>query len=186
MIMLPVKPSGLGMKALSQFRSGPAVRYAGFHMAAHILQLSRSRGGAPTLPLPAAAIPPLATEGDRHADTAHHGGPERALCLFAVERNAAIAAEGHAITPGATGENITTEGLDWDLVVPGVRLRFGSDVLVEVTRYTTPCKTNQRWFTGGNFNRMHQDLHPGFSRVYARVLETGILRPGDAVEIIAG
>lgn len=154
--------------------------------AGEIFQLSVSNGGVPKHAVASARATRRGLVGDRQRDLRAHGGPERALCLFAVERIAAIAAEGHAITPGATGENITTEGLDWDLVVPGVRLRFGSDVLVEVTRYTTPCKTNQRWFTGGNFNRMHQDLHPGFSRVYARVLETGILRPGDAVEIIAG
>lgn len=130
-----------------------------------------------------AEVTPLGIAGDDHDDKAHHGGPERALCLFAVERIAAIAAEGHAITPGATGENITTQDLDWDLVVPGTRLRLGADVLVEVTRYTTPCKTNRRWFLKGDFNRMHQDLFPGFSRVYARVLQTGHIRPGDPISI---
>lgn len=153
-------------------------------MAPHILQLSSSGGGVPKLPLLQAVITPLGIEGDAHDDAEHHGGPERALCLFAIERIAAIAAEGHAITPGATGENITTQDLDWGLVVPGVRIRLGPDVLVEVTRYTTPCKTNSRWFIGGDFNRMHQELFPGYSRVYARVLETGMLHPGDAVEIL--
>ncbi len=153
-------------------------------MPAHILQLSSSRGGVPKLPMLEAEVTVLGIAADAHDDKEHHGGPERALCLWAVERIAAIAAEGHALTPGAAGENVTTQGLDWDLVVPGVQLRLGESVLVEVTRYTTPCKTNKRWFLHGNFNRMHQELHPGFSRVYARVLEPGILHPGDHIELI--
>jgi MOSC domain-containing protein YiiM len=28
---------------------------------------------------------------------------------------------------------------------------------------------------------MHENLHPGFSRVYARVLEGGMLHAGDAI-----
>jgi MOSC domain-containing protein YiiM len=37
----------------------------------------------------------------------------------------------------------------------------------------------------GDINRMHQNLHPGFSRVYAKVLQTGVIRPGDPVELLA-
>jgi MOSC domain-containing protein YiiM len=96
-----------------------------------------------------------------------------------------MAAEGHPIVPGSTGENVTVGGIDWDAVVPGARLRLGAAVLVEVTRYTTPCKTNEASFMGGDFNRMHQNVHPGFSRVYARVLEGGVIRPGDAVELLS-
>lgn len=150
-----------------------------------IHQVSVSKGGVPKLAVPEAEVGELGIAGDGHDDTANHGGPERALCLFSLERIKEMAAEGHPIGPGATGDNVTIRGIDWDAVVPGARLRLGDDVLVEVTRYTTPCKTNQRWFKEGDFNRMHQNLHPGFSRVYARVLQGGIIRPGDAVELVA-
>ena len=150
-----------------------------------IVQVSISRGGVPKLPVAEGLVTELGIDGDGHDDPDLHGGPERALCLFAIERIEAMAAEGHPIAAGSTGENITTRGIDWDLVVPGARLRLGAGVLVEVTRYTTPCKTNARWFTGGDFNRMHQNLFPGFSRVYARVLAGGVVRPGDPVELLA-
>ena len=135
-----------------------------------IVQVSISRGGVPKLPVAEGLVTELGIDGDGHDNPDLHGGPERALCLFSIERIEAMAAEGHSIGAGSTGENITTRGIDWDLVVPGARLRLGAGVLVEVTRYTTPCKTNARWFTGGDFNRMHQNLFPGFSRVYSRVL----------------
>jgi MOSC domain-containing protein YiiM len=150
-----------------------------------IEQVNVSQGGVPKLAIREAAIGPLGLAGDGHNDSANHGGRERAVCLFAIERLEALAAEGHPIGPGSAGENITTRGIDWDLVVPGTRLRLGRDVLLEVTRYTTPCKTNAGWFKGGDFNRMHENLFPGWSRVYARVLETGTVRPGDSIEIVA-
>ena len=150
----------------------------------HIVQLSRSGGGVPKLPIVEAEVTELGIVGDAQNDTKNHGGPERALCLYAVEVIEALAAEGHAMAAGATGENITTRGLDWDLVIPGARLRLGGEVLIEVTRYTTPCYKNARWFMEGDFNRMHQNLFPGSSRVYARVLQPGHLRAGDPIEIV--
>ena len=154
-------------------------------MPGTIAQLSVSKGGVPKLPVMEAEVGLEGLAGDGHDEPLTiHGGPERALCLFALERIEALAAEGHPIFAGATGENVTIRGVDWDTVVPGARLRLGNDVLIEITRYTTPCKTNARWFTGGQFNRMHQNLHPGWSRVYARVITGGIVRPGEPVEIL--
>ena len=149
----------------------------------HIAQLSRSGGGVPKLPIFEVEVNERGLAGDACNDKEHHGGPEQALCIYAVEVIEALAAEGHAIAAGATGENITTRGLDWKLMVPGTRWRLGSHVLIEITRYTTPCYKNARWFLEGDFNRMHQNLHPGFSRVYAKVLEGGMLRAGDAIAV---
>ena len=155
-------------------------------MSASIVQVNVSRGGVPKLPIAAGDVGPLGIAGDGHNEPPHiHGGPERALCLFAMERIEALAAEGHPIFAGAVGENVTTRGLDWDAVVPGSRFRLGDEVTIEITRYTTPCRTNARWFSGGDFNRMHQNLYPGWSRVYARVLTPGRIRAGDPIVALA-
>jgi MOSC domain-containing protein YiiM len=76
---------------------------------------------------------------------------------------------------------VTVAGLNWDLVTPGVRLRLGQAVLVEVTRYTSPCTNIAYAFDEEEFNRISQKLHPGWSRVYARVLLPGQVQTGDAV-----
>ena len=153
---------------------------------ARVEQISLSKGGVPKLPVQEAVIGQLGVEGDDHNDKKNHGGPDRALCLYSLEVIQALQAEGHPIAPGNTGENVTISGLDWESVVPGVRLRLGSDVLVEVTAYTTPCDTNIAYFKDGDFTRMGQKQHPGWSRVYARVLSGGTLRPGDPVEVVSG
>lgn len=151
-------------------------------MNGSIVQVNVSRGGVPKLPVAVAEVTELGIVGDGHNEPPHiHGGPERALCLFAIERIEALAAEGHPIFAGATGENVTTRGIDWETVLPGTRWRLGGEVEIEITRYTTPCRTNARWFSGGDFNRMHENLNPGWSRVYARVLRPGAVRAGDAI-----
>lgn len=155
-------------------------------MRGTIVQVSISAGGVPKVAVPEGEAGELGIAGDGHDNALLHGGPQRALCLFAAERIEAMQAEGHPIGFGSTGENITTRGLDWDLVVPGVRFQLGEDVLIEVTRYTTPCRTNERWFLNGDIMRMDQQLHPGWSRVYARVLQGGTIRPGDAIETLPG
>ena len=149
-----------------------------------IHQLSASNGGVPKRPLDLARALIGGLEGDAQADRKHHGGPERALCLFSLEQIEEMASEGHPIASGLAGENVTISGLDWSLVVPGARLRLGGEVLVEITNYTAPCMKNAAWFADGDFNRMNQQTHPGCSRVYARVLEEGLLRAGDAVELL--
>lgn len=151
---------------------------------ATIYQLNVSRGGVPKLPLLEAVIGELGIEGDAVANPDIHGGPERAVCLYSLERIEALAAEGHPIAPGSTGENITLKGVDWDAIQPGTRIRLGADVLLEVTRFTTPCATIRASFKDRDSNRIHENLHPGWSRAYARVLATGMVRPGDRVHVM--
>ena len=149
-----------------------------------IVQISVSPGGVPKRPVESADVSAGGVAGDAQRDLEHHGGPDRALCLFPMEVIRTLQAEGHPIAPGQIGENLTVEGLDWDTVAPGVRLLLGEDVLVEVTRYTSPCGNIRAAFTGGNYARVSQKRHPGASRVYARVLRTGAIRRGDPVRLL--
>lgn len=152
-----------------------------------IVQVNRSSGGVPKLPVPIAVVGELGIEGDGHNNTENHGGIERALCIYSLERIEALRAEGHPIAPGTCGENLTLAGIEWVEVTPGARFVLGDAVVVEVTRFTTPCKTIAASFRDGNFNRIHHKLYPGWSRVYAKVVRGGEIRPGDtAVFVPAG
>lgn len=152
--------------------------------AARIVQISISHGGVPKLPVPEARVSELGLDGDRHRNMEDHGGPERALCMFSMEQIRVLQAEGHVVSPGAIGENLTVEGLDWDRVTPGTRLELGAGVLVEVTRYTSPCFNITRFFADGDISRVSQKRSPGSSRVYARVLREGTIRQGDPVRLV--
>ena len=147
-------------------------------------QINVSDGGVPKLPVDRAEVTTLGILGDRQRDLAHHGGPNRALCLFSLEVIERFRAEGHPIEAGSAGENVTVAGLDWAAVIPGTRILLGPEVEVEVTTYTTPCNANARWFSDGDVTRMLQSRHPGNSRVYARILVPGTIRAGHRVELV--
>lgn len=146
--------------------------------------MNLSRGGVPKRPVPEARLTPLGLDGDAVRHPRIHGGPTRALCLYAQERLDALREEGHPVFAGALGENLTLEGLDWDLVVPGARLEVGDGALVEVLSFTTPCRTIAPYFAAGGFDRVHQDKFPGWSRVYAGVVREGVVREGDPVRLL--
>ncbi len=152
--------------------------------AGSIFQLNVSRGGVPKLPIAEATVDLRGITVDACTDGRHHGRPEQALCLYSVERLIALRTEGHAVSPGCTGENITTIDFDWKYLMPGARLRLGSEVLIEITGFAPPCWKNARWFTDGDFSRLDETLHPGSGRAYARVLAGGTIRQGDSVAAI--
>ena len=151
---------------------------------ASIFQINISQGGVPKLAVRSAEVTELGLVGDTHNNTKVHGGPTRALCLYSLERILALQAEGHPIFAGSTGENLTLAGLDWDAIVPGVRLRLGDTVEIEVTKYTEPCPKITESFAGEDISRMAQADHPGWSRVYACVLTPGNIRVGDKATLL--
>jgi MOSC domain-containing protein YiiM len=146
-----------------------------------IFQINTSDGGVPKRAVRQAEVTPLGLVGDRQRNLEVHGGPQRAVCLYALERILALQAEGHPIYPGAIGENLTLAGLDWDQVVPGGLLRLGQDVCIEITRYTSPCSNIAESFVNGDYSRVSQKLHPGWSRLYGRVIQGGVISVGEAV-----
>ena len=152
-------------------------------MTGHIVQISASQGGIPKTAIPEAQVDTLGLTQDQHDNPDIHGGPDKAVCLWSLEVIETLKQEGHNLAPGYAGENVTVAGLDWPTVSPGVHLRLGDDVLLEVVSYTTPCRKNMRWFADKKYSRISQKHHPGSSRVYARVLQTGKIRAGDAVEM---
>jgi MOSC domain-containing protein YiiM len=122
--------------------------------------------------------------GDAQSNKKYHGGPERAVCLYSVERIRQLQVEGHPIDIGTAGENVTIEAIDWNLVVPGARLEIGQ-VTLQVASFTNPCKTIKGSFMDGGFVRIAHKLRPGWSRVYARVLTEGEIHSGDTVRLIS-
>jgi MOSC domain-containing protein YiiM/ribosomal protein S18 acetylase RimI-like enzyme len=149
-----------------------------------VLQVSVSEGGVPKRAVDRAWVGRLGVDGDRHRADTVHGGPLRAVCLFSMEAIERLQAEGHPVEPGSVGENLTTIGVEWSRLPVGTRARVGDRLLLELTWAAMPCDTQRPNFTGGRVNRISVALHPSDSRMYARVLEEGEVRPGDPIELL--
>ncbi len=150
-----------------------------------ILQVSVSPGGVPKLPVERAWVGPWGLDGDAHHDDTDHGGPHRAVALFAIEAIGRVAAEGHPIFPGSAGENLTTEGIEWAELPIGTRAAIGDGgLLLEISKPDNPCETIQGSFSDERFARISILTHPTDSRMYARVLVEGEVRPGDEIRLL--
>lgn len=151
-----------------------------------IHQISVSNGGVPKLPVPAAHVSSAGVQGDRQNDLKHHGGPDRAVCLYALSLIEALRAEGHPIAPGTAGENLTLSEItpdQWAALAPGSRLRSTSGVELEIASFCAPCSTIRASFSDSDSRRIKHELRPGWSRLYARVLTPGTLSVGQELTL---
>jgi MOSC domain-containing protein YiiM len=148
-----------------------------------LVSINASGGGVPKLPRHRAAVTAAGVEGDRQRDLRVHGGPGRAVCLYSFDLLRALQDEGHPASVGFLGENLTVMGLDWRLWTPGTRVQVGG-VRLLLTAFAVPCKNLSAYFDAGKIFRISQKVHPGWSRVYARVEEPGTVQIGDPVRIV--
>lgn len=157
------------------------------HATATVFSINvNPEGGVPKYAVPAADITVQGVRGDKQNDLEHHGGPERAVSLYAYERIQDLQNEGHPIAVGTTGENLTLVGLPWAHIQPGDQLAIGERVVLEITRPVAPCHKIAASFVAGEFKRMSDKVHPGWSRLYARVVVEGTVRQGDPVDWVVG
>lgn len=153
-------------------------------MSGRVVQVNVSNGGVPKTPVAEAWVGTLGVEGDAVNHPKIHGGPDRAVCLFSADLIAALQAEGHPITAGATGENLTVAGLAWPALAVGAEMEVGETLRLQLTHRVEPCRTIAGAFAGGAFKRIHPSRVPDETRWYARVLVEGRVRPGDAVRVV--
>ena len=131
------------------------------------------------------AVGPLGLEGNGVADKQHHGGVEMAIHHYPHDHYMAWAEElgGHELlaTPGAFGENITTDGLTEADICIGDRFRLGN-ALVEVSQGRQPCwKIDHKFQRQGITARVLETVRCGW---YYRVIEPGAVAEGDALELV--
>jgi MOSC domain-containing protein YiiM len=123
----------------------------------------------------------LGLDGDAQADLIHHGGPDKAICVYPSEhfpywrRELGIP----DIGSGAFGENFTLVGLTETEVCIGDVFQVGT-ATVQVSQPRQPCwKLARRWRIKDLTLRVEQT---GFTGWYFRVLEPGSVRSGDALK----
>ena len=126
----------------------------------------------------------LNIEGDGQGDLVGHGGEQRAVLVYQREAYDYWARELHRsdFVMGQFGENLTVDGLGDDEVCIGDRYQIGES-LFEVSQPRVTC---YRLGIRMNDPQMAALLvargRPGF---YFRVLKEGLIRAGDAIELVA-
>lgn len=167
------------------FSIGTVVSDGAILATGRVLQVNVSGGGVPKQPVERAWVGRFGLTNDAHDELTVHGGPHKAVCLFGIEVIERLQSEGHPVEPGSVGENLTTTGVEWSLLPVGTRARIGHALEIELASPAMPCATQKRNFTDGRFSRMSIDLHPSDSRMYARVLTEGEVKPGDPITVLA-
>jgi len=128
------------------------------------------------------AVHELGLDGDVQVNRRHHGGEGQAVYAYAQEDAAFWTAElGRELPPGRFGENLRTSGLDLTGALLGERWRAGT-ALFEVTAWRTPCANFARFWDIADL--VKRFAAHGATGAYLRVLETGEIGAGDAVEIV--
>jgi MOSC domain-containing protein YiiM len=123
--------------------------------------------------------------GDAQADLTVHGGPQKAVYVYAAEHYDFWRAELEAgvLPPGSFGENLTTTGLLEADVHVGDHLQIGTAVF-EVTRPRTPCfKLALKFDRSDMIRRFLASCRSGF---YLSVVTEGVLKAGAVVEHARG
>jgi MOSC domain-containing protein YiiM len=120
--------------------------------------------------------------GDEQADRKHHGGVEKAVCVYPVEHYLywQEVLPGLDLPHGAFGENLTTSGLLESGVSVGDVYQLG-DAMVQVSQPRQPCwKLARRWRVKDLSAQVERTGYTGF---YFRVLRHGHVAAGNELEL---
>ena len=129
------------------------------------------------------AVHQLGLDGDVQVNRRHHGGEGQAVYAYAQEDADWWADElDRELPPGRFGENLRTTGLDLTDAVLGERWRVGT-ALFEVSACRIPCANFERFW--GVPQLVKRFTARGASGAYLRVLGTGDVGAGDAVEVVS-
>jgi MOSC domain-containing protein YiiM len=125
----------------------------------------------------------LNLDGDAQADLTVHGGPDKAVYAYPADHYTDWQALlGRDLSPGAFGENLTTEDLIEEHVHIGDKFRIGTALLV-VTQPRMPCFKLGLKF--GDVGMIKTFLKVGRPGIYFAVVEEGVVAAGDLIEQVA-
>ena len=120
--------------------------------------------------------------GDGVADLLHHGGPDRAVCVYPFEHYARWNDElTTTLPPSAFGENLTVTSMLEESVHIGDIFQLGN-ATIQITQGRVPCSTiTQRTGLPTLLKRMVQTSFTGY---LCRVLEEGTVRNDSSLTLL--
>ena len=109
---------------------------------------------------------------------AHAGHWHRQVSLLSYEKIEEFRKKGAQVDFGAFGENLIVEGFDFRNLPVGTRFAGGDGVILEMTQIGKECHSHC-----AIYEQMGDCIMPR-EGVFARVIAGGILRRGDALEMV--
>jgi MOSC domain-containing protein YiiM len=120
-------------------------------------------------------------DGDGQGDLVHHGGPDKAVCVYFHDHYPYWEQElGTALEFGAFGENITLAGISEQDLLIGDVISAGS-ALVQVSQPRQPCY--KLGLLHGQADLHMQVQQTGKTGFYLRVLQAGETQAGDRLRL---
>lgn len=122
-------------------------------------------------------------EGDGQADLKHHGGRDKAVCVYPYEHYSYWKNELQTeLEFGAFGENLTTRGLLETQVSIGDIFKLG-EAVVQVSQPRQPCyKLSARYNVPDMPLKVQETGYTGF---YFRVLQEGMVSPSAGLTLLS-
>ncbi|RMD60122.1 MAG: MOSC domain-containing protein [Nitrospirae bacterium] len=118
-------------------------------------------------------------EGDGVGDKKHHGGEDKALCLYPLEHYPYWEKTLSIKLPvAAFGENLTTIGLLEEHVFIGDIFEIGT-ALIQVSQPRQPCSTLAARYNRKDLIKMVIDT--GYTGFYFRVIKEGYIKEGEPI-----
>lgn len=121
-------------------------------------------------------------EGDDVADKKHHGGPDRAVCLYPAEHYRQWEKElGKTLPTAAFGENLTVTNMLEEDVCIGDIYKIG-DAVIQITQGRVPCSTIDKYTQANTL--LKRLIETGYTGFLARVLNEGTIYADSKIEIV--
>jgi MOSC domain-containing protein YiiM len=143
------------------------------HMKIASIALSKKKKTPKAPSKEAVLIQDYGLDGDAHAGSWH-----RQVSFLAAESIEEARRQGLDVDFGDFAENIATQGINWQEVPLGTRVRIGDTALLEVTQIGKECHTKCAIF------HLAGDCIMPKEGIFARVLRGGRIRIGDRIRFI--
>jgi MOSC domain-containing protein YiiM len=141
----------------------------------YVIAVNISSGGIPKNAISEAYVSRAGLIGDGH-NHAKHIRPERAISLLDHELMQQLIQEGYSLFPGATGENLTVNGLHVQKLDSGTLLKIG-EVILRLEQPRKPC------YVLDSIDPRLKEAIVGRCGYMASVQNEGLIRPGMTVEL---
>ena len=109
----------------------------------------------------------------------------RPVLIYPIESIKQLNSEGWPVKPGDLGENITTQGIEYNNFVIGKKFQLGKKVVIQISQVCNPCSnlSSLHYIGDKKVNQFIKTL-TGRRGMFAKVLTEGDVNTNDEIKEI--